>query len=456
MPRTVINNGLIITMDPHRTVYAAGHVVVDGDAITQVGPGAAAIGRDDLVLDGTGCAILPGFVNTHHHLASTLLRGMAPDRPLRVQASTESPSMRLHRVQDEEECYAGALLGLVELTRSGVTTTTDSQSPWKGMRKNDGSLRAANESGLRVVYSPAFVNRTEMVPSAHHFTVAEAVAEFDRLAATWSGGMVTVIPEVMSLPRGTDELIRSLARAGNGRMAMHLTYSAEFAEWAQKEYGHTAIEHLDRLGVLGQGFLGAHPIYLSDREVQIYADRGAAGAYCAVSNMLIGVGHLPLMRMREAGIRMGLGLDYPNHAHNFFETIKMSLLSQKQLALDASIGDPGDALAWATIDGAAALGLAEQTGSLEPGKLADLQVVDLQRAHLWPPTGVLSLLVYAGSPDAVRDVMAGGRWLMRDRQLVHLDEAAVMAHAAALQQRMAEAVGIPPGPVVPNGWTLSR
>lgn len=454
MPRIVINNGLVVTMDPHHTVYAGGHVAVENGVITAVGPEAVPAASDDMIIDGTGCAILPGFVNTHHHLAATLLRGVAPDRPLRVQASTETPSMRLHRAQGEEECYAGAMLGFVELTRSGVTTTTDSQSPWKGMGKNDGSLRAANESGLRVVYSPAFVNRTEMVPSEHHFDVDEAIAEFERLRSRWSSDRVTVIPEVMSLPRGTDELITRLAQAGDGRMAMHLTYSSEFAAWALQEYGHTAIEHLDRLGVLGEGFLGAHPIYLTDREIQIYADRGAAGAYCSVSNMLIGVGHLPLTRMRDAGIRMGLGLDYPNHTHNFFETIKMSLLSQKQLAQDASLGDPGEALRWATIDGAAALGLDDRIGSLETGKCADLQVIDLKRAHLWPPLGGLSLLVYGGAPDSVRDVMSAGRWLMRDRRLVHLDEQAVMEHAAAMQARVAEAAGIHADPVLPDGWTL--
>ncbi|MFI2664212.1 amidohydrolase family protein [Micromonospora carbonacea] len=462
MVRTVIENGLVVTMDGRRTVIAEGHVVIEGETITTVDSGRPSTAPGDVVVDAAGCAVLPGFVNTHHHLAATLLRGLSADRPLRVTVNAESPTMALHRVQDEAECHAGALLAAVELTRSGVTTTTDSQSPWKGMRKGHGSLRAATESGLRVVYSPAFVNRTAMVPPEHHFGVDEAVAEFERLRDTWSGDLVSVIPEVMSLPRGTDELITALHRAGDGRMAMHLTYSAELAEWAQREYGHSAIEHLDRLGVLGEGFLGAHPVYLSDAEVERYGERGAAGAYCAVSNMLIGVDHLSIARLQAAGIRVGLGLDYPNHTHNFFETTKMSLLAQKQLAHDAGVGDAGVALGWATIDGAAALGLADRIGSLEPGKLADLQLVDLHRAHLWPPAAALSLLVYSGAAEAVRDVMVNGRWLMRDRELVHLDESAVLAQAARGQAYVAQAAGLSPAPrpaspppvLVPDGWTL--
>ncbi len=456
MTRTVIDNGLVVTMDPRRTVFARGHVVVEAGRITQVGSGPAALAERDTVIDAAGCAVLPGFVNTHHHLASTLLRGLMSDRPLQVMMDAGSPTMALHRAQDEPECYAGALLAAAELTRSGVTTTTDSQAPWKGMRKNDGSLRAASESGLRVVHSPAFVNRTAMVPPEHQFSVTEAVAEYERLRAVWSNDLMAVIPEVMSLPRGTDELIAALHRAGGGRMAMHLSYSPELAEWAEREYGHSAIEHLDRLGVLGEGFLGAHPVHLSDVDVERYGSRGAAAAYCAVSNMLIGVEHLPMAQLRAAGVRVGLGLDYPNHGHNFFETLKMSLLAQKQLARDAAAGGAGDALAWATIDAAEALDLGERIGSLQPGKLADLQVIDLLRASLWPPVGALSLLVYSGAPEAVRDVMVNGRWLMRDRRLVHLDECAVLDQAAFMQERLARSVGLPPVPLVPDGWRLVR
>lgn len=453
--RTVVENGLVMTMDQCRTVYARGHVVVEGDQITAVGPGPAEQ-AGDTVVDAAGCVVLPGFVNTHHHLASTVLRGLAPDRQLRVRMDPATPAMALHRAADEAECHAGALLAAAELTRSGVTTTTDSQAPWKGMRKNDGSLRALRESGLRGVHSPAFVDRTDMVPPEHHYGVAAAVAEFERLREAWSGGLVSVIPEVMSLPRGTDKLITALHRAGGGPMAMHLSYSAEMASLALREYGHSSIEHLDRLGVLSAGFLGAHPVYLSEPEVRRYGAAGAAAAYCAVSNMAIGVAHADLARLAASGIAVGLGLDYPNHGHNFFETVKISLLAQKQLAGDAAAGTVSDALAWATIDGARALGLGDRIGSVERGKLADLQVVDLGAPGLGPPAGALSLLVYAAGPDAVRDVMVNGRWLLRARRLTHLDEAAVLGQAAAAQARLARRAGLPRAPLVPDGWRLVR
>lgn len=454
MSRTVITGAMIATMNPGREVLNTGHVVVDGNLIVSVGEGSATLNDGDVVVDAHECLILPGFVNTHHHLASTLQRGLVPDHPLGVKINPRSGTLMLHRVQGEDGCFAGSMLAFAELTRTGVTTTTDSQSPWKGLGKNDGSLRAAKESGMRVIHSPAFVNRSEMVPAEFQFSsVAEAVAEFERLRAVWSNDFVSVIPEVMSLPRGTDDLIQSLFNAGDGRMAMHVTYSPGVAKWAVEEYGCTAIEHLDRLGVLGPGFLGAHPVYLSDAEIELYARRGATGAYCAVDNMLIAVGHLPMKKFSDVGVPMGLGLDYPNHTHNFFETMKVSLIAQKQLMGDAGYGDAGLALEWATIDGARALGLGDQIGSLEVGKRADLQIIDINRTHLSPRLGTISLLVYSGSPDCVRDVMADGNWLMRDRTLTHLNESEVLAEANAAQRKIVKDAGIPVAPVLPLSWS---
>lgn len=454
MTTTTITNATVVTMDSSRRVLTRGTVVVKDSFIEKIGGPELADAATGTVIDASGHAVLPGFVNTHHHLAAALMRGLAPDRPLTVTPTKEPIATRLHRNHDEQSCYAGVLLAAAELTRSGVTTTTDSQLGWKGMRKADGSLRAAQESGLRVIFSPAFINKTEMAPSEHHFEVSEAVAEFTRLREEWQTERVTVIPEVMSLPRGTDELITALKEAGGDRMAMHLSYSQEFQNWAHKEYGRSAVEHLDSLGVLDSGFLGAHPIYFSDREVEIYAERQAAGAYCAVSNMLIGVGHLSMRRMTSAGIRMGLGLDYPNHGHNFFETIKVSLLAQKQLMADAAEGSADDALVWATIGGAEALGLDDEIGSLEVGKRADLQIIDLQTVHTSPAGGSIPLLVYSGSPHLVRDVMANGKWLMLDRELVHLNEPEVIERATSAQQQMMRAAGMEVPQVVPAGWTL--
>jgi 5-methylthioadenosine/S-adenosylhomocysteine deaminase len=170
--------------------------------------------------------------------------------------------------------------------------------------------------------------------------------------------------------------------------------------------------------------------------------------------MFIGSGHADLGRLVDAGIRVGLGLDHPNHGHNFFETMKMSLLAQRQRRGDADAGHPVDLLERATIGGAAALGMDGDIGSLEPGKDADLIVLDGAAVELAPPLGALSLIVLAGTPELVRHVMVGGEWLVRDRQLVHLDEASIRAQAAAAQRALAVAAGIDPNRLVlPESWS---
>lgn len=451
---TTLTNAVVVTMDATRRVLAPGHVVIAGDTIVDVGSGPMPVDTTDAI-DLHGALIVPGFVNTHHHLAATLLRGLSSRSGLSVAGRSDDRRGALQLANDEAASYAGALLASISLLRSGVTTTTDSQAPFRGLGKCDGSLRAAHDGGLRVVFSPAFVNRTEMVPASFQYDIDSALAELERLRARWSFDKVCVIPEALSLPRATDELVKALHHAGDGKLHMHLTYSEEFVRWAARELGCTAIEHLDRLGVLGPGFLGAHPVYLTDEEVRIYGDRGAAGAYCAVSNMFIGTGHLDLARLRHAGVRMGLGLDHPNHGHDFFETMKMSFVAQNQLRHEGDTVDPAAMLEMATIGGAAALGLEEQIGSLEAGKQADLVVIDASAVELSPPLGVLALLVCAGTPEFVRDVMIAGDWLVRDRSLTHLSEADVLDEARRQQSRVAVRAGLDGvRPVVPDGWTL--
>jgi 5-methylthioadenosine/S-adenosylhomocysteine deaminase len=450
--RTVLTGALVVTMDAERRVVRSGHVVLEDGRIAAVGPGPAPDGPGE-VIDVAGAVVLPGFVNTHHHLADFLVRGTAPDYAYTVAWTRRDDHWKGAAVVGEAEAYGATLLSAAELIRSGVTTTTDSLTAWRGRHKSEGALRAAHDSGLRVAHTVAFIDRTTMVPTEFQYAPSEARAEYERLRSLFERDRVTVGSEPLSLPRASDELIRALHDPDGGLHAMHLTYSQEFADWSVREYGRTAIEHLDSLGVVDDRLIGAHPIYLTNVEVAIMAARGASGAFCAVSNMLIGVGILPLHRMRAAGVTVGLGLDYPNHGHNMFETMKMSVLSQKSRELDATVGSAGLALELATIEGAKALGLADRVGSLEVGKEADLLVLDPQRNNLHPPAGVVNLLAYAGSPDDVRSVMVGGEWLMRDGMVARFDEQVARQLATQAQGKVLQANGLPADHLVlPDGW----
>ena len=450
MPRIVLNAGELVTMDDQRRVLAPGHLVVDGNRIVEVGPGRRPPEPMEQHVDAADALVLPGFVNSHDHLAATLIRGVG--EPQAGTTARSGARRDLHAAMDESATYAGTALAAVELIRSGVTTTVDSQLQWRSLRKADGSLRALSEAGLRTLFCAAFIDRTELSPPTEQLGPAEATATFDRIRDRWSSDLLHVIPEALFAPRASDELIRRLVVAGDGRLATHLAYSPAVDEWARSTYGRPLVEHLDTLAALAPGFLGAHPVRLSQREVDLLADRGGAVAYCAISNMYIGSPHAALHPLRDAGVPIGLGLDTPNDGRNFFETMKLSLLAQTQAE-----GEPefhaGHALEWATVGGAAAVGLGDEVGSLQVGRRADLVVLRARQAELWPPAARLSLVVTSAGPATVRDVMVDGRWLLRDGRCITLDEPAVLQQAAVAQARALESVGLPPR-AWPERWSV--
>jgi len=434
-------------------VYSPGYVIVQGDSIVDVGPGRPMKDSRNEIAEWAEGILMPGFVNTHHHLAEALLRGISRDVNNTISWSENREHTNLQLAQGEEETYDGVMLAVAELIHSGVTTTVDSQAAWANKRKSDGALRAANDSGLRVVHSVAFVDRTEMVPKAFQFPPEEAAHEVERLAATYSSRLVEVVPEALSLPRASDELIRAL-HANDARLfAMHLTYIEEFAEWSLREFGRRPIEHLDDLGVLDDSFLGAHPIHLTSKEMDLFAARQAAAAYCAVDNLLLACDPVPLLELLKRGVRIGLGIDYPNHSNNMLETIKFSILVQKQAHRDATAINPEDGLQLATMGGARALGIDGLTGSLEAGKQADLIVLDGAHRSLSPPMGQLALIAYSAVPESVSDVMVAGEWIMKDRLINRFDEQEVLARARSSQARVLGSTNIPAGPVIPDAWT---
>ena len=431
-----LTGGLVASMDQMRTVYWDGFVLIDRGKIVDIGSGRPPDSTGAVQIDLNGAIVLPGFVNTHSHLSESLLRGIGPDSPFTINPRHNSVASRSSLRVDRDDIYVSTLISCAELIRSGVTTTTDSLLAWKGRSKSIGALNAAHDSWLRVVHTVAFLDRTTMVPAGHQFSPIGARSEFESLKSQFEYGMVTVGSEILSLPRASDELITTLRHSGEGIHAIHLPYSEEYANWAKVEYGYSAIEHLDELGMIDDQLIGAHPIYLDDKEIDIYARRGASAAFCAVSNKLIGTKVPTIRRLREASIKVGLGLDYPNHGHNMFETMKMSVLTQKSLELDAGLGGAFLGLELATIEGAKALGLDDVVGSLEVGKKADLIVIDQSRVQLNPPLGVLTLLVYSGTPDLVSDVMVEGRWVMRNRQIRSFDESEVIKRASDAQRRV--------------------
>lgn len=441
-PKQLIYAGTVITMNDVGEIFQPGFIRISGGRITEVGAGHPPAAASEDLLDFSADILLPGFINTHHHIASSLLQGIEPKHRMAVGTVRDGSWLKLSVAFDEAQCYAGAALGYAQLLASGITTTTDSQSSWKGLRKLDGSIKAALTSPLRVIFMAAFINKTELVPSEYQLTVNESVTELNRLRSSYQTNRVLIEPEPLSLPRVTDELVIALHEQRNHLMAMHLTYSAEFDAWARKEYGHPAVEHLDRLGVLDDSMLLAHPVHFDDLEVELLAKSGSGASYCAVSNLHMGLAVPDLTRFHNAGVAVGLGLDHPNGSHDFFETMKTTLLTQRSLKLDQEACSSLRVLEMATRDGAKALKMFDQVGSLEVGKAADLVVLDRSKPQLQPAGGLIDQVVTGAKANCVKHVAIAGEWQLWDFEPVNLDLAEIVEEANYQQQYLLKLAGI--------------
>jgi len=427
-----------VTMDPKHPVLSPAYIAWQGPGLTEVRRAHPADRQRPGIRTIPGIA-LPGFVNTHHHVASAILTGIEDDHLPPVAGQRTPSRTRLARAFGRDISHAAAALGHLELARSGVTTTTDSQAAWHSDRRVDGSLMAARDGGLRVHFSVAFLDRTALIPPEEQHTPASARAELERLRSAYASERVEVEGEPLSLPRASDELIRALHEQRRRLMAMHLTYSRGFERWADEHLGRRAVEHLAPLGVLDGGWLFAHPLHLDDREVERLADAGGAVTYCPVSNLHMGLASPDLWRLRRAGIPIALGLDHPNGSHDVLHNAKLATIVQRSVAEDPDAWSATDALRAITVDGAAALGLAAVTGVLKAGMAADVTVLEGLTVPVASESAIAERIVMTGSREHVRHVVAGGRWLVAAGCPITVDADDIRTAALAAQRRLVAA-----------------
>jgi 5-methylthioadenosine/S-adenosylhomocysteine deaminase len=451
----LLRGGLVVTMNARREVFRDGYVAVRKGAIVGVGPARECSYTSPLVIDTRDRVVIPGFVNSHDHLVGTFVRGLGRDRYINLGVSSEDPFCKpIREAVDEEAAYHGTRLALLELQKSGVTTTNDSQPAYRGMeRRADGTLRAMKESGIRAVFARASHNRTTYVSPEKHDSIDHAVTELERLHRTWSSDRIEVGAECQGLYRVEEDLLKAVkewTRKAGVHFAMHISWGKAAAEHAVERFGRPQMLLLEDWGVLDNLFLGYHPVWVNDEEIAAIARTGAGVAYCPVDNMLIACGVAPVGKLLQAGARLGLGIDQPNDGHNYFETMKAAIMLQRTGGLDPGFGSPELALELATIGGARALHRESQIGSLEPGKVADVVVLDGRRSALNPFTGRFSNVVYAGSPTEVEHVFVAGEAVVRNACHTRWDETEVVQAMNRTMETVLRRAGLER-----NSWPVS-
>ncbi|WP_280405084.1 8-oxoguanine deaminase [Nocardia brasiliensis] len=449
---TVIENCAVATVDPAGTEYRHGHVVLRGNRIEAVGPGAAPPVDDSAHrIDGRGCLLTPGLVNTHHHLYQWITRGLAADNTLFEWLITLYP---IWAGIDEDAVRVAATGGLAALARTGCTTSTDHHYvfPREGGDVLGAEIAAAAEVGLR--FHPCR-GSMDLGQSAGGLPPDHVVQPLDTILADSADAvarhhdpsfdsMLRIALAPCSPFSVSSELLREsavLARELGVRLHTHVAETIDEQDYCAQTFGCTPAEYMAQLGWVGSDVWWAHAIHLDDTAIATMAKTGTGVAHCPTSNARIGAGVARTADLVRAGVPVGLGVDgaASNEASSMLEEPRNALFFARNRGGPRAM-TTRTALALATIGGARVLGRAAEIGSIEPGKLADLALWRLDTpAHAGIDDPVTALVLGAAPPLAA--LLVNGREVVRDGRLVTVDEDAVGAAVAAAQAALVAKAG---------------
>ena len=404
----------------------------DGDILAVDDPGE--LGGDD-ELDASGGLVIPGLVNAHTHVAMTLLRGYADDKPL--DAWLQEDIWPVEAELTAEDVRVGAELGLVEMIQTGTTQLSDMYF------HVDEIAAAVEDAGVRAVlgHTAVTVAKDDEGARADMQASLDTALELDGAA----DGRIRTTFQPHSLTTVGEEYLREFVpEAVEASLPIHLHANETEDEVTPivDEQDVRPLEYADDVGLLGEDTFLAHCVHVDGTEIDLLADSGTGVVHCPASNMKLASGMAPVQRLRDAGVTVGLGTDgaASNNDLDMFDEMRDAAMVGKLAADDASAVPAEAVVEMATADGADLLGF--DSGRIEAGANADLAVVDLDAAHLTPAHDLVSHLAYAASGSDVCHTVCDGEVLMRDREVTALDADAVRErasdHAAALVDRATE------------------
>jgi 5-methylthioadenosine/S-adenosylhomocysteine deaminase len=435
MTTILVENGSIVTVNEKQDIHRCGYVFIEDDRIVSIGAGNAPTPyrKADQVIDATLMAVMPGMVNAHTHLFQTFLRGLADDKPLLDWLRTAI--WPVAEVMSEEDAYVSALLGLIENIRGGATAVIDHQYIHTESGNDDEVCRAAEETGIRFMLARGWTD-TNYHPALME-TPERIISETKRLYQNWhvNGSGRTQVEFGPLIPWGcTDETMlatHQLSRLWGTGTHIHVAEAQEEIAMSLESRGKSHIEWLADLGILGSDVQLVHAVWLNDHEIDLVAQHEAVVVHCPVSNMYLASGVARIPEMHKRGVRVALATDGPgsNNNQDMLEVLKTTALLHKINSLDAMALLPADVLWMACRGGATAFGMPDLIGSLEPGKKADLVLVDLDTPLAMPVHSVTSALVYNVSARDVDTVIVNGEILMQNKEILVVDEKALLKRA---------------------------
>jgi 5-methylthioadenosine/S-adenosylhomocysteine deaminase len=423
----LITNATIVTMDNERRIFANGQIAVRGDTIFALGAGPLFPKgvQAKQTMDAKGALVLPGFINGHTHVPMTLLRGLHDDVTLDDWLRKYIFPAEAKNVTEDFVRW-GTRLAAAEQIRSGVTTFADMYY------FEDAVAEETKAAGMRGVLGETFLD----FPAPDNKTNTAMLEYAEKFLKRWQGDPLihaAAAPHsIYTCSQKTLQDSAALARKYHAPILIHLAEMRKELDDSLQQNGLTPVQYVDKIGVLGPDVVAAHCIFVDEKDRQILADRQVGCVHNPSSNMMLASGVAPVIEERAAGIAVGLGTDGPAGSNNdldLMEEMDLAAKLQKITKMDPRALGAKAVVEMATTEGAKALHMEEQIGSLEIGKKADIILISLEEPNAVPMYDIYAQLAYALKGSDVQTVVIGGRVVMRDRKLLTLNEPEILAKA---------------------------
>ncbi|WP_018123434.1 amidohydrolase [Desulfovibrio oxyclinae] len=454
MSVTYIKNAFLVTMNGQREIFEAGGVLVRDGRIESVGfVDEASVPENAEIIDAGGKVVMPGLINTHVHLSQQLGRGLGDDVDLLTWLHERT--WPYERSLTAEDNHVSSLACCLEMIRSGVTCFAE-----PGGQHVDTMGRAVEQAGIRGILARSTMDRGEGIPEHTKESADDCIARQVEHMDRWHGaanGRIRVWLGLRTIFNNSDELIlksRELADARGIGMHMHVAEVKEEIDFAKADRGLPTVEHLGRIGALGPNLLAVHTVWITPREMDLFRLHDVKVSHCPGAAMKV-LGFAPVPEMLQRGICVSIGTDGApcNNRMDMFDEMYLTAMIHKGRTLDPTAVPAQSVLEMATVNGARATLWEDGIGSLEPGKAADLIMVDMHsHPGSMPVHDAVANLVYAMRSSCVESVMCDGNWVMRDRKVLTMDEEAVLNEA----QQRADAVRKRAGIELPQRFPIRR
>lgn len=430
MGQILLKNGYVLTMNNQDLVYDGGSLLVQDDKIIAVGNVNPSLVKPDAeVIELHGKYILPGFVNTHVHTSQQISRGVGDD--VDFMTWLHKRMWPYESNMTEEDSYFSTLMCCLEQIRAGVTSFAE-----PGGQFVSGMARAVSEAGLRAKLAKSVMDCGDGLPKIWQKTTEEEIdkqVEDLKKYHNTAEGRIQVWFGLRTIFNNTDKLIirtKELADYYNTGIHMHVAEAKSEIEYTLEKYGEPTVTHLHKLGVLGKNLLAVHTVWLTNEEIKLFKQYDVKVSHNPASAMRV-LGFAKIPRMLEEGVCVSIGTDGASSSNRMDMVDEMWLTSliHKGWRLDSTVVPSEDILRMATKNGARALLDENLYGSLEVGKKADLIIINPYGPSMMPVNDRIASLVTAMHSSNVESTMCNGKWLMKERKILTLDEDYIIKEA---------------------------